>query len=72
MNFINIFQNYKIFNKLNVDSMSFLGEKSTYDAGKYILYKGVFSCFFIWKDGREIMQNYINITWGRNLRLQVG
>lgn len=36
MNFINIFQNYKIFNKLNVDSMCFLGEKSTYDAGKYI------------------------------------
>ena len=27
MNFINIFQNYKIFNKLNVDSMCFLGEK---------------------------------------------
>ena len=39
MNFINIFQNYKIFNKLNVDSMCFLDEKSTYDVGKYILYK---------------------------------
>lgn len=45
MNFINIFQNYKIFNKLNVDSMRFLGEKSTYDAGKHILYKVYFPAF---------------------------
>ena len=45
MNFINIFQNYKIFNKLNVDSMCFLGEKSTYDAGKHILYKVYFPAF---------------------------
>ena len=45
MNFINIFQNYKIFNKLNVNSMYFLGEKSTYDAGKHILYKVYFPAF---------------------------
>ena len=45
MNFINIFQNYKRFNKLNVDSMCFLGEKSTYDAGKHILYKVYFPAF---------------------------
>lgn len=45
MNFINIFQNYKIFNKLNVDSMCFLDKKSTYDAGKYILYKVYFPAF---------------------------
>ena len=45
MNFINIFQNYKIFNKLNVNSMYFLGEKITYDAGKHILYKVYFPAF---------------------------
>ena len=45
MNFINIFQNYKIFNKLNFNSMYFLGEKSIYDAGKYILYKVYFPAF---------------------------
>ena len=45
MNFINIFQNYKIFNRLNVDSMCLLGEKSTYDAGKHILYKVYFPAF---------------------------
>lgn len=49
MNFINIFQNYKIFNKLNVDSMCFLGEKSTYDAGKHILYKVYFPAFLFEK-----------------------
>ena len=49
MSFINIFQNYKIFNKLNVDSMCFLGEKSTYDAGKYILYKVYFPTFLFEK-----------------------
>ena len=42
MNFINIF---KFYNKLNVDSMCFLGEKSTYDAGKHILYKVYFPAF---------------------------
>ena len=45
INFINIFQNYNISNKLNVDSMCFLGEKSTYDAGKHILYKVYFPAF---------------------------
>ena len=49
MNFINIFQNYKIFNKLNVDSMCFLDKKSTYDAGKYILYKVYFPAFLFEK-----------------------
>lgn len=45
MNFINIFQNYKIINKLNVDSMCFLGGRSIYDVGKYILYKVYFPAF---------------------------
>ena len=48
MNFINIFQNYKIFNKLNVDSMYFFGEKETHMMRENISYiRCIFLLFYL-------------------------
>ena len=48
MNFINIFQNYKIFNKLNVDSMCFLGEEESHMMRENISYiRCIFLLFYL-------------------------
>lgn len=48
MSFINIFQNYKIFNKLNVDSMCFLGEEESHMMRENISYiRCIFLLFYL-------------------------
>lgn len=49
MSFINIFQNYKIFNKLNVDSMCFLGEEESHMMRENISYIRVYFPVFLFE-----------------------